>query len=251
MNYSRHGNPNNPPILFLHGAGVGGWMWDRQIAHFQHTHYCIVPTFQITKNSLLHDLAGTFLQDLQPYIQNEQRIILVGFSMGAQIAVEMCARRPEYFSHVMVNSGLIDPKPVIQKVIYPLLPLFNLLPRSRWFSLKQAKELYITEAYFERYFAGAKAVTTAELRTVMDENLTFDLPKGIKQYTGKLLITIGDQEKRLLTRSVEKLKVAVPNTKALMIKDMKHGYPIGRPESFNQLLEAWLSEDLLPEGEFI
>ncbi|TSB44819.1 alpha/beta fold hydrolase [Alkalicoccobacillus porphyridii] len=252
MSYSYFGNPNNPLILFIHGAGVEGWMWDQQVDHFKHTHYCIVPTYQMDEQRGIQYWATTFLKDLQPHMKDNRQFILVGFSMGAQIAVQMCAERLDMFSHVMVNSGLIDPKPVLRKIIQPLLPLFNILPKSRWFSLKQAKELYITEPfYFERYFAGARNVRTADLRAIMNENLTFDLPEEISQYSGEMLITIGDKEEKLLTRSVDKLSHAVPKAKVFVIPDMKHGYPLGRAESFNRLLDVWIKGEVIKEGEIM
>ena len=206
MSYSYYGDSSKPIMMFIHGAGVGGWMWDKQVEYFKQSYYCIVPTYQFSEQQLISYWSETFIQELRKHISEGQQVILVGFSMGAQISVEMCAREPEFFSHVMVNSGLIDPKPILQKLVVPLLPVFNLLPKSRSFSMKQAKELYINEQYFERYYEGAKRVTNVELRMIMKENLQFDLPKGLDRYLGKMLITIGEKEEKLLKRSVGKLK---------------------------------------------
>ena len=40
--YQEYGNKKAPLMLFLHGGGVSGWMWENQIQYFTHYH-CIVP----------------------------------------------------------------------------------------------------------------------------------------------------------------------------------------------------------------
>ena len=42
MHYKEYGDKNASLMLFLHGGGVSGWMWDKQIQYFTHYH-CIVP----------------------------------------------------------------------------------------------------------------------------------------------------------------------------------------------------------------
>ena len=42
LHYQEYGDKSAPLMLFLHGGGVSGWMWDKQIQYFTHYH-CIVP----------------------------------------------------------------------------------------------------------------------------------------------------------------------------------------------------------------
>ncbi|MCM3358342.1 alpha/beta hydrolase [Psychrobacillus sp. MER TA 171] len=41
--YKEDGEQNEQIILFLHGGGVGGWMWDEQVQYFKGKYHCIVP----------------------------------------------------------------------------------------------------------------------------------------------------------------------------------------------------------------
>ena len=36
------GKNNDETIIFLHGGGIAGWMWDKQVEAFQDYH-CIIP----------------------------------------------------------------------------------------------------------------------------------------------------------------------------------------------------------------
>ncbi|MEH6890050.1 alpha/beta hydrolase [Bacillus sp. JJ864] len=42
LQYKEYGNDNAPLMLLLHGGGVSGWMWDKQVQYFSRYH-CIVP----------------------------------------------------------------------------------------------------------------------------------------------------------------------------------------------------------------
>ena len=42
MQYKEYGHFDGPVMMFLHGGGVGGWMWEQQIQHFSKYH-CVVP----------------------------------------------------------------------------------------------------------------------------------------------------------------------------------------------------------------
>ena len=42
MHYKEYGDIQKPLILLIHGGGVGGWMWDKQIQNFSDYH-CVVP----------------------------------------------------------------------------------------------------------------------------------------------------------------------------------------------------------------
>lgn len=42
LQYKEFGDSSSPLMVFIHGGGVSGWMWDKQIKHFTNFH-CLVP----------------------------------------------------------------------------------------------------------------------------------------------------------------------------------------------------------------
>ena len=40
---SVHGDPSHPTILFLHGGGGAGWMWQPQVEALKEDYYLLVP----------------------------------------------------------------------------------------------------------------------------------------------------------------------------------------------------------------
>jgi pimeloyl-ACP methyl ester carboxylesterase len=51
MYYKETGNIKMPTIVFVHGGGVSGWMWRRQLEHFGDYH-CLVPDLPEHGNSI-------------------------------------------------------------------------------------------------------------------------------------------------------------------------------------------------------
>ncbi len=42
MYFTEQGSPNAPSILFLHGTGVGGWMWQDNVRDLKEYHCILV-----------------------------------------------------------------------------------------------------------------------------------------------------------------------------------------------------------------
>lgn len=38
LQYKEFGDSSSPLMVFIHGGGVSGWMWDKQIKHFTNFH---------------------------------------------------------------------------------------------------------------------------------------------------------------------------------------------------------------------
>ncbi|MFJ6211709.1 alpha/beta fold hydrolase [Lysinibacillus sp. NPDC092081] len=92
MHYKEYGDLHKPLILLIHGGGVGGWMWDKQVLYFSDYH-CVVPELidneaNNTSDFSIEDSAKKLLSIIEEKAKNK-RVIVVGFSLGAQIATQM------------------------------------------------------------------------------------------------------------------------------------------------------------------
>lgn len=42
MYYKEYGAEHSKMIVFIHGGGVSGWMWDQQVAYFSQRYHCMI-----------------------------------------------------------------------------------------------------------------------------------------------------------------------------------------------------------------
>lgn len=244
MKFEESGDINAPLIVFLHGGGVSGWMWDQQVAYFSHYH-CLVP--QLPEHGLNnHDMKFSIKESAEELIQlieekaNGKTVILIGFSLGAQIVIEIVSKRPKLAQYAMINSALVRSITYPKWLLHGTIRLSYPFIKQRWFAKLQSKTLYINEEYFEKYYEESCQLSVETLIRVLEENMSFTIPKEFSKVTGKLLVTVGEKEKSIMKQSAKDLVNANPNSLGVIIPNVGHGAPLATPKFFNQLVEEWL-----------
>lgn len=246
------GNRTGNLLVFLHGGGVSGWMWDKQIRYFSQNYHVLVP--DLPGHGQSEEGSGFSIrgsaQELTKRIEkaSEQRVIVVGFSLGAQITLEILNLRPDLIDYAVINSALVRPMPFARSLIAPIVKSTSFLVRNRSFARLQAKELSIGNEYFETYFSETKRIKSETLIKVLKENMTYTLPENFKQARAKILVTVGQKEKRIMKNSALEIVRGNQNCKGIMFPGVKHGIPLAQPDLYNETVEAWINESPLPSG---
>ncbi|UFT99350.1 alpha/beta hydrolase [Radiobacillus kanasensis] len=102
---------NRPPLLFVHGAYTGSWMWSKFIPHFVDEGWnCYVMNLRSHYKSRLLDMTKITFED---YMEDMKEVIaecdappiLVGFSMGGILSQKL-AETIEIAGMVLVDSVL-------------------------------------------------------------------------------------------------------------------------------------------------
>jgi pimeloyl-ACP methyl ester carboxylesterase len=251
LHYHEYGDKSAPLMLFIHGGGVAGWMWDAQIQFFTHYH-CIVPDLQehgLSKQQKEFTIQGS-AEELIRLIEekaNEKKVVLIGFSLGSQVIIQILSMRPDLIDFAIINSALTRPILHARKLIRPAIRLSFPLINKRWFLKLQAKPLYINENYFENFYEESCQMKPETLIRVFEENLQFQIPKGFGKSKAKILVTVGEKEKAIMKKSAKDIVDANANCKGVIIPGIGHGLPLALPGFFNLMAENWLCEDSLPK----
>ena len=113
MKVSEYGPEDAPVVLLLHGGGVAGWMWDSLQKVLEEKYKVIVP-----------DLPGHGASSKNPYLSHDQTVAelqkvlaergsnavaVIGFSLGAQLAIALAAAEPGLVGKVMLISAQAKP----------------------------------------------------------------------------------------------------------------------------------------------
>ncbi len=95
-----------PPILFIHGAGGGGWEWEYWKKYFvSHGYTCYAPTLTGKKKNLAAVGIFDYVKELQILVQMiKQKPIIIGASMGGFLAQKISELEP-VAGIILVNSA--------------------------------------------------------------------------------------------------------------------------------------------------
>lgn len=238
-----------PLLVFIHGGGVGGWMWEEQVKFF-HDYHCLVPTLPehgIQKGDIQFSIreSAKQLNDLIVEKANGQKINVVGFSLGAQIVVEMLSLQPTLIDKAMINSALTRPIILPKHFVKSMVKLTYPLIQYKTFAKMQAKTLFIPSHLFNRYYEESCVMTPDSLIRIMQENMNFKIPEAFSKVKSKMLVTVGEKERGFMKKSAHDLAVCNENCHKIVWQDVGHGISLKEPSLFNATLLKWLRDDQL------
>ena len=251
VHYEEYGDKSSSYLLlFLHGGGVSGWMWDQQIQHF-HSYYCIVPDLTEHGGSKGQFTIQHSAEEIAQLIEQKahgRTVVVVGFSLGAQVVVQLLSDRTGLIDYAIINSALVRTIPFAKPFIKPAVKLTYPLIKYKWFSNMQAKALYIQGRNLEKYYEENRQIKVDSLLRVLEENMAFTIPPDYSKSETKILITVGETEKSIMHKSAKDLVNAHAGSKGIIIHNVGHGAPLAMPAFFNHMVEAWIQGKKLPKG---
>jgi len=252
MHYEEYGDSIAPLMLLLHGGGVSNWMWEQQTQYFTQYH-CVVPDLPeqgLSTNEGKFSIKNSAEQLIDLIIdkRNGNKVIIIGFSLGAQIAVQILSLQPQLIDYAIINSALVRPNSFAKSLIKPTIRLSYPLIRNRFFSRLQAKTLYVHNDNFEQYYRESCQMKLETLVRILEENMSFAIPEQFHKSTTKILVTVGAKENSMMKKSAVDLVNNNNNCRGVIIANIGHGLPLATPSFFNQMIEDWINEEKLPEN---
>lgn len=109
LNTTRIGNPENPPLIFLHGFMGSSRDWLDIIKHLANDYYCIAVDLPGHGKSdiqpgITFDVLVNMLENLLDELQLEA-VSAVGYSMGGRIALDWFMKKPQRFKKLLLESA--------------------------------------------------------------------------------------------------------------------------------------------------
>lgn len=102
-----------PPVVLLHGGGLDGRMWGRQVDALAERHRVVVPDSRGHGCSCTPSVPFAPHEDLARLLEHLEvgPAVLVGLSMGGRIAVDTALERPDLVDRVVVAGvGIGEPE---------------------------------------------------------------------------------------------------------------------------------------------
>ncbi len=243
MHLHESGPPDGPPLLLLHGGGVSGWMWRPTLSVLRTPARVLVPDLpghgrSASQDYRSHDeTVGALVELLEQYAPGGA--LVVGFSLGAQLAVLLTAERPDLVTDVVVVSAQAKPLALAGPTVAMLAAA---APLARWprFARLQAKELFVPATLLPAYVAESARISRATLVASVGENIRFTPPAAWATPGAPALVLAGARERRVMRDSARALHAARPGSELRIVDGIGHGLPLQAPE----LMAAMLDERL-------
>jgi pimeloyl-ACP methyl ester carboxylesterase len=179
---------------------------------------------------------ATLLEQQSP----DTPVSVIGFSLGAQLALELAATHPSRIRDAIIVSAQVERMPLTGFTL-ALLALTAPLAHRRWFARLQAKELFIPPAMMDDYIRTSQTMSRASLLAAVGGNLRFTLPDGWSRFEGRSLVLVGSRERRIMRDSAETIHAAQPAGTLEIVDGCGHGIPLQRPDWFADRVRAWLA----------
>jgi pimeloyl-ACP methyl ester carboxylesterase len=262
--YQASGPEDAQSIVFLHGGGVGSWMWNPVIGLLS-DYRCIAPdqpehggSRRIGKFNI--ELAAEKVADLIHEQTRRGKATIVGLSEGAQIAVQVLASTPEVVEKAIVSSALLFPVPGLGWAKSPSLLswLYRVsVPPFRnndwWIRLNMKRAAGIPDEYYSSFKKDFQETTESEFVNLMISNQNFRLPSGLDRAVPPTLVLAGKKEYAAMKKSMQILVAALPNSRGAFINlgrgssmAQEHNWALTSPQLFAATTRAWIENQPLP-----
>ncbi len=256
-----------PSIVFLHGGGVGGWMWRGVVKNLQADFHCLVPDLpeqghNIGAGGAPYTPEGA-ANSIAAFIRSQGhggKASVVGLSEGAQVVVALLSRHPEVLDHAVSSSAILRPlwanrftTPGLVRWSYRLFmaPLKN---SDWWIRANMHGAAGISdETCFPDFKADFQKMTEDSLVHMMISSLNFRLPGGLEKASLPVLVVVGSKEYKEMKLSGLDLLKALPDARGVMVDlgpkstlAKEHNWAITTPDFFAATVRAWVSGQPLP-----
>lgn len=258
------GAKDAPLIVFLHGGGVGGWMWQPVMALLPQFR-CLAPDMpeqgqsQSVKPFSIEGVADR-IADLIREQSPGGKAHVVGLSAGAQVAVALLSRAPKVVERAVISSALLRPLPLVgsagrwlYKASYYAGMAGPLKRWDGWIRLNMRYAAGIPDTYLDEFKADFQRTTADGLANLLYSSMRFRLPQGLDQVQVPALVVVGEKEYRQMRLSAQELVKAMPNAVgrkhslgALSQLAQEHNWALTAPEKFAETVSAWLERRNLP-----
>src|SRR5699024_12019055 len=119
-------------------------MWDKQV-EFLTKYHCVTVDLpeqgkNVRKGQFSIEQSAYKINELIDELSNGKVVTVIGFSLGAQVLVQMLSYRSNLIDYAIINSALVKPSKLGEKVISPLIWLTFPLIKNRTFSKFQDRK---------------------------------------------------------------------------------------------------------------
>ena len=227
MKIVTYGEKGRRNVLILHGGGLGPWSVETLAESLSEVYRVMVPYLPGHAGSDSHfvsieETAKDLIRIIDKYMDGNI-FLLMGLSLGADIALEILSRRPEIANHAIIESADVVPSRTPLPIRKYSIRLTYPLKRKRWFARIQFYNLRLPEEMFDRYFQTIVDTEERDAERITLAAGKYRLGDGIRRTQAKVHIVAGEKENRDILNSANLIEMAIPNSVLHLLPNLYHG----------------------------
>lgn len=257
--YWTAGNPQKPPVVFLHGflGNHKGLLWLAEF--FERDYFVIMPDFPACgkSDSLADEEAGikayaAWFGKFLTGIGTNQPVI-IGHSFGARVATYFAAHYPQQVSKMVLLAPVVRVEKFWAHVATWAHQFINAVPVIRasyvtnplyqhfvfWLMFKgddKAKRVAIVHDSLDE----AKKVDAKLRIEILDDLYHHDFEKLAANITAPCMVIAGSKDDIVKISSMQSLVANMKNAKLIVMENTGHMLPIEHPEFTAETIKSWL-----------
>lgn len=244
------GEPTAPAIVFLHGAGLSGRMWQPQMERLP-DYYCLAPDLPEQGKSLnsgpfrLEDAAKQVAVLIDEKVPGK-RAHLVGLSLGADLALAITQIAPTAVDHVVASAAAPLGKGMGKFILALSTSLFSFIFLEQQFRLS-AKMLGIPDAYRAMFCEDLLLAVNRDF-TRRSIEILMDLPQLLpRESDTPILVAVGGKENLLAKQGAKRVVASLKHARGVVVPGVNHVWNLQAPDLFTETVRAWIEDHPLPD----
>jgi len=231
-------------IVWLHGAGITGWMWDKQVADITEHHSIVVDLPGHGASHGIHwvslDETADLVADVIRTRAHGEKAVIVGLSMGGDIALRLLARHPELV-RCAVLTGMVA-KPIGGAILW-MQRAFAPLASRPFFHRASAASMKLSPERTAEYLATMPPLRTEDYRAIVTEIFRGVSLDGLETVTVPTLAMAGAKEPKAARDSTAIIAHRMPGATARIEPGVGHTWNIEAPGRFTATVRDWIAKN--------
>ena len=227
MKIISYGEEKNRDVIILHGGGLGPWSVEPLAERLSEVYHVLIPYIPGHAGSgVPFDSIEKTAKELIHIIDNHmngQVFLVMGLSLGADIALEMLSRRRNIAIHAIIESANVIPTRTPIPLIRSAIRLSYPLTGKESFARTQFKQLRLPEDMFDDYFRDTSSIDEKDAEKFIISAMTYRVKEGLRNTSANVHIVVGDKENRDIRNSANLINTAIENSTLTVIPDLYHG----------------------------
>ncbi len=237
MHLEEYGKENEQIIVMLHGANFVH-SFGRQYVLAENYHL-IIPHLMGYGNETdkIFDTEAQ-VRELATYIASlGQKVLLVGFSLGAQVAFKLVTEHEELFTAAILVSPWLDKnEAMLQYAMKQNEKQFHSF-KKRWFCNLVGMMNGLPKEQRKEFVEQMQNLKIETVHNAVDNGITLESVKGFENVKIPVYALAGEKEQKEVTESVKELAKCNPNCRYEIWSKAAHNIPPVHYKRFNELIK--------------